>query len=71
MEKVPRDYAISDIQSTRSSVSVVSELSSIYGNETRLILDDGELKLEKADMQNFYSLAYTSATRAMCSYKLY
>ena len=36
---------------------VVSELSSIYGNETRLLLDDGGLKIEKADMQNFNSLA--------------
>ena len=36
---------------------LLSELSIIYGNETRLLLDDGGLKFEKSDMQNFNSLA--------------
>ena len=36
---------------------VASKLSSSYGNETRLLLNDGGLKFEKADMQNFNSLA--------------
>ena len=56
MHEVPRDHAISDIQSSplemkgRVYASCVRN-SIIYGNETRLMLADVGLKFEKADIQ--------------------
>ena len=52
MDEVPRDFAISDIQSSpvgdeRSSLCQLCQKSMIYGSETRPLLVDVGLKFER------------------------